>query len=527
MNGQHVSVADYFQKTYKMSLKYPNFPLVSKASRGTKFPMEVLSIVPSQRMAGRLNGQQTADMIKATCQKPDARLRQIENGVRETLKYDTNEYLKEFGIKVQSEMMTIDARVLPAPKLDFARSSIQGAGGVWNLRDHQVVDSPLLESCAFIFFAHTQLSEAQRVRERVLEKWAKAGMNIGNVKDCPVLITNPGVFTNIRGGIQHAFREATEMFRKRCQLIVCVMEKESKRGQYYKEIKRVCLCEAGVASQVMLSKNVLPANMIKDQYIANVALKANIKLGGASNYVSGSLTRKSAMFVGLEVSHPPPGAFGKPSICAMVSSSDDACTKFNTYIQHQSRRVAVIVGTGEMLKKAVSDYKRANQGRTPSQIFVFRGGVSQGQFLYIKSEEIQSMSDALKEMNCNAELVVLVVQRQHHLRLFPLSGRHTDRSGNCVPGTVIDTQITHPYEFNFVLQSHAGIQGMSRPTVYHVLHNEAKMGSDELQQICFNICFLSERATRSIGVVAPSYRASLAATCRFLFLFVISNVFSS
>lgn len=291
------------------------------------------------------------------------------------------------------------------------------------------------------------------------------------------------------------------------------MEKEARRGLFYKEIKRVCLCEAGVASQVMLSKNVLPSRQIKNQYITNVALKANIKICGASNFVSGPLTTKTSIFVGLDVSDPPPGAFGKPSVFAMVASSDRDCTKFSTYIKHQSRRVEVVVGAGEMLKKAVSDYKRANEGKTPAQIFVFRDGVSQGQFFYIKSEEIQSMSDALKEVNCKSELVVLVVQKRHHLRLFPLDNRHTDRSGNCVPGTVIDTQITHPFEFNFVLQSHAGIQGMSRPTVYHVLHNEAQMGSDEMQELCYNLCFLRERATRSISVVAPD-RASLAATCK-------------
>lgn len=121
MNGQHVSVADYFQKTYKTPLQYPDFPLIIKGAKGSKFPIEVLAIVPSQRMSGRLNGQQTADMIKATCQKPDERLRQIESGVRETLNYEANDYLKEFGVDVKSEMMTVDARILPAPKLDFCQ----------------------------------------------------------------------------------------------------------------------------------------------------------------------------------------------------------------------------------------------------------------------------------------------------------------------------------------------------------------------------------------------------------------------
>lgn len=52
-------------------------------------------------------------------------------------------------------------------------------------------------------------------------------------------------------------------------------------------------------------------------------------------------------------------------------------------------------------------------------------------------------------------------------RLFPI-GRTDDRSGNCPAGSVIDRDITHPTEFDFILQSHAGILGTSRPGHYSV-----------------------------------------------------------
>ena len=163
---------------------------------------------------------------------------------------------------------------------------------------------------------------------------------------------------------------------------------------------------------------------------------------------------------------------------------------------------------------AVNDFKRANNGQAPAQVIVFRDGVSQGQFPTAKQVECKGIRDALDKAKCDATLSYIVVLKRHHHRFFP--GREVDRSGNCMPGTIVDTQITHPLEFNFILQSHSGIQGMSRPTVYHVIMDEAKMGSDEIQKMCYHLCFLSGRATRSISVVAPSYRAHLAAYCIFL-----------
>ncbi|EEC75944.1 hypothetical protein OsI_13042 [Oryza sativa Indica Group] len=55
----------------------------------------------------------------------------------------------------------------------------------------------------------------------------------------------------------------------------------------------------------------------------------------------------------------------------------------------------------------------------------------------------------------------VVVQKRHHTRLFP-EDHHArdqmDRSRNILPGTVVDTKICHPSEFDFYLCSHSGIQ---------------------------------------------------------------------
>ncbi|RLM85364.1 hypothetical protein C2845_PM04G05340 [Panicum miliaceum] len=58
-------------------------------------------------------------------------------------------------------------------------------------------------------------------------------------------------------------------------------------------------------------------------------------------------------------------------------------------------------------------------------------------------------------------------------------------------GTVVDTSICHPSEFDFYLCSHAGIKGTSRPTHYHVLYDKNRFSADALQMLTNSLCYTS------------------------------------
>ncbi|KAK2965019.1 hypothetical protein RJ639_029529, partial [Escallonia herrerae] len=118
------------------------------------------------------------------------------------------------------------------------------------------------------------------------------------------------------------------------------------------------------------------------------------------------------------------------------------------------------------------------------------------------------------EPNYQPPVTFVVVQKRHHTRLF--ANNHSDRSsidgsGNILPGTVVDSKICHPTEFDFYLCSHAGIQGTSRPAHYHVLWDENQFTADGLQSLTNNLCYSYARCTRSVSIVPPAYYAHLAA----------------
>lgn len=119
-------------------------------------------------------------------------------------------------------------------------------------------------------------------------------------------------------------------------------------------------------------------------------------------------------------------------------------------------------------------------------VLLCRDDVTEGQFAQVPIYELDAIGKpkacASLQEDYQPPVTFVVVQKRHHTRLFSeVHGKETEKSGNIVPGTMVDTNICHPTELDFYLCSHAGIQGPSIPTHYHVLFNENRFTSDGLQ----------------------------------------------
>ena len=111
-------------------------------------------------------------------------------------------------------------------------------------------------------------------------------------------------------------------------------------------------------------------------------------------------------------------------------------------------------------------------------------------------------------MRCFAPFLV-VHQKRNHCRLFHQTANHAVE--NALPGTVVDNVITTASQFDFYMCSHYGLLGTSRPTHYHVLHDDVKLSADEIQRFTFDLCHLYARCTKIVSSPAPTYYAHLAA----------------
>uniref|UniRef100_A0A0V0HMK3 Putative ovule protein n=1 Tax=Solanum chacoense TaxID=4108 RepID=A0A0V0HMK3_SOLCH len=163
-----------------------------------------------------------------------------------------------------------------------------------------------------------------------------------------------------------------------------------------------------------------------------------------------------------------------------------------------------ILEFGSMCADLVNTYARLNSVK-PNKIVVFRDGVSEGQFDMVLNEELNDLVEAIYDSNkYKPEITLVVAQKRHHTRLFP-------KEGNVPPGTVVDTQIVHPSDFDFYLCSHFGQLGTSKATHYYVLWDDNGFNSDSLQKLIYNLCFTFARCTKPVSLVPPVYYADLVA----------------
>ena len=506
-DGKTSTVEDYFASKHGVQLKYPHLPClhVGPPQRNIFIPMEVCKIVGGQRCVKKLTDIQTAKMIRQTAQPADERERTIRDIMRKT-KFNDDPVVKKFGMSVSSDMVQVPARVLQPPTLQYDQDKQlkpPEKKGAWDMKDHKFYEGAELNEWAVVNCSrYCREHELQKFISALVSTCRKMGMSVRNEPHLD----------------QQQRRESIEVMMQRLRrsmpklnLVVAVIDKGS--PSYY-EIKQVGdtndkLC---VATQCVLSETV--QRKCNPATLANVCLKINAKLGGINNIIAPDtrpllLQREPVIIFGADVTHPKSGDTTTPSIASVVASVDLTASKFRAKHHAQKHRQEVIANLKDMAKELLIDFYRETDYK-PKRIIFFRDGVSEGQFEQIRYEEVAAIQQACLSLNKDYQpgITFVVVQKRHHTRLFPTKPEDAIGKGkNVPPGTTIDTDITHPFEFDFYLCSHAAIQGTSRPCHFYVLWDDNDFTPDDLQLLSYQLCHTFWRCNRSVSYPAPAYYA--------------------
>lgn len=88
-------------------------------------------------------------------------------------------------------------------------------------------------------------------------------------------------------------------------------------------------------------------------------------------------------------------------------------------------------------------------GAKPQRIIIYRNVILEKRARLIAAKELTLVRNAfeLLEAGYEPKVTFICVQKRHHAKFFPLKSELLDKSGNIVPGTLIDSDITLPGEY--------------------------------------------------------------------------------
>lgn len=525
--GEQISVADYFNDKWKIRLRYPHLPVVelfnpAQKSQSHFLPMELVTVDEWQRSLKPLTTEQRARVTKKTVVRPGERYGMIRR-VADERKFDQDSYLQKFGIDVDvKEMMLLPARVLPAPEIKYKSSrGDQGDAiervqiGKWWL-NNRFNKAREIRTWAVVLVSqrepdNRQIRLARDFADRIPQAMSKYGLRFNSK---PIEKSDAAVPQTI-------LARMNELKMQGCEVIIYILNQVG--DDIYHAIKFFGNVKLGIVTQCTrfdrLMSNSDPRKM--DMYIQNLVQKFNAKLGGVNQLVSlmRALTSPSArsdvfMFFGIDCTHVTCSK-ERPSIAAVIGSKDSTSSQYaGRVIQQFSPKGKIAleiikdlhVYVGELIK----EFSNRNTN-LPNKLVFYRAGVDDGAFQKVLDNELRAIKRACQDLyghNPLPQICFVIVKKRHNTRFFTWD-KQSNQTNNLQPGTVIDTDIVSPNGFDFYLNSHAAIQGTSRPMLYQVLYDEIGFTSDDIQQLTYYLCHTDVRCTKAVSVPAPVHYATL------------------
>lgn len=533
-DGAMTSVYDHVCRTYGNIVRGENTQCVNVGSeqRPTWFLAEHLFVLPNQRYKFKLDGVQTKKMIDQASQRPEVNREAIlKEGLRAIGILPSGQStpttrlpmaLRSSGINIDPRMLRLPARLSPQPVISYSgKYANAGNSGVWNN--------------ARLPFSTTEkqggtVAWLSAINDDSPSRFPDYHMHLVDAMSAhSVRGFQKARYANL-GSVPNWNVEALGRFlsqnASQAKLFALVLPANTAHYQArYAVFKSAVDQVAGVASvcfndDKLKKMNWDPKRCGMGVYMSNVSMKVNVRLGNSNQGLKDEirvlkpLPDDKTMILGIDVVHPGHSSVQvTPSIAAAVATTDLAFIKYRGMLRMNPPRQEVVESLEMMVKSLLDSWADGNAGAKPSHILCYRDGVSESQYGELHNKEINAIKSAWDKAKgrtkaTQMKLTFVVVTKRHHTRLYPHVSEHTDpKTGNCRPGTVVDSGITSPYGFDFFLQSHKGLVGTARPAHYIVLENGMQFESKPLQDLTNHLCYTYARSTTAVSYVTPAYYA--------------------
>lgn len=410
-------------------------------------------------------------------------------------------------------MIVVPARCLDGPTLKYGSRAEKPRKGSWNLVGKTFASSVRIEAFVVVWYksgyARCTMEQIQSATQGLTRKMGEMGVTVRS----PLSIDTVDLKGDLLAQNKQIFQSLEKWVGRRPQLVLVVLP--TGQDRVFRQVKWVADCKLGLANHCVLVDKFSKGN---PQYMANNALKINLKLGGVNHTLDSSsggiLSQGKTMVVGIDATHPSPTELENfPTVAAIVASTDGRLGQWPGDARIQKSKQEILDNLMDMMLGRLHLWQSINKS-LPQNILIYRDGVSEGQYGEVVGTELKAIRDAIERIykGTKPRITLLVVTKRHHVRFYPTNEAGCDDKNNCKNGTVVDRSVTRPWYFDFYLQAQAPLQGSARPAHYVVMHDEIfsqnpRSAADELQQLTHNICYMMARCTRSVSYGTPAFLA--------------------
>ena len=448
-------------------------------------------------------------------------------------------------MNASSSLITVPGRILNSPRIGYGqKKQAQVMGGSWNMvpRGAEALKFSVtgsMQRWACVYIDH--VSAYPRQQTFTLPSMTDIVKKLTLVlRDCGMNVAPAAAPKHVNLNSPSGEADLEQIFRAasgNIDLILFIVP--ATPIPLYNVIKRLGDVKYGIHTICTVGSKLAKGGG-QDQYLRNVALKFNLKLGGSNQLIEpanlGLVADGKTMVVGIDVTHPSPGsALNAPSVAGMVASVSGVLGQWPGILSIQSQaRKEMVSHLGDMLKTRLRLWREREKARKgtlvplPENILIYRDGVSEGQYQLVVDNELPLLRSACKDVYSPAEtakglprLTLVIVGKRHHTRFYPTKDQDADKSGNTKAGTVVDRGVTEARSWDFFLQAHAALQGTVRPGHYYVLLDEifrskyppgsagGPNAADRLQDLTQSMCYVFGRATKAVSLCTPAYYADI------------------
>lgn len=495
--AKRVTFAKYFKEQYDVTVTDMKQPLLCchrRRQNKDEYYLPELCCMTGMTDDMRKDFRLMRSLKQMSILDPEPRLKRVLQSVQQ---FASNEEfqgsLAVWSFNMKRDPLKIPGRVLPAPSIMFGQNRKKdfhdpGSAGEWVIRNDPLMRIPQLGEWVMIAPPRADM-EVNRFTEILMQVARPLGLNINRpVVDVAAADTENAYIESLRKMVKAG----------RTQLVIVILDSGAK--QIYDRVKKFLCLETPIPSQCVQFKTIRDEKGLHSK-ATKLIVQAATKIGAAPWTLDYKFPGPT-MVIGMDVYHS--GEIGpsrqKASIVGFTASMDAKITTYYSRVVKNPPGQELIKTLRPCVEAALRKFKELNQV-FPSHIIVYRDGVGEGQVPDVLEHELKGFQAALTELKIPSKICWVVVLKRITTRLFlPLQNGGVM---NPAPGTVVDTEITHPDALEFFLVSQRVTQGTATPTKYQVVWNDPKFSADYIQTLTYQLCHSYFNWFGTIRVPAP------------------------